>query len=129
MHYGVERHYLGRSRLRRHPFVDGIIETPLIVGWKNLMLDKYDSKTYLDEDINAYVTKYSTSWPQHLTLVVLMNLRQDEVESLCTFMERFSISSTLFNDNGIETKAILNSLCKKLPTSMDELRARVSGYI
>ncbi|RDX58274.1 hypothetical protein CR513_62419, partial [Mucuna pruriens] len=50
---GVEISHLGRSHLRRHPFIDGIIDTPLPTRWKNLTLDKYDDtltiqKTYLD---------------------------------------------------------------------------------
>ncbi|RDY02976.1 hypothetical protein CR513_13502, partial [Mucuna pruriens] len=52
----TERHCLEKPWLRKHPFMDGIIDTPLPIGWRNLSLDKYDDTTNLDEHINAYVT-------------------------------------------------------------------------
>lgn len=40
---------------RRHPFIDGIVETPLCPGWKVLHMDKYDGNTYPDDHIHAYI--------------------------------------------------------------------------
>ncbi|RDX74401.1 hypothetical protein CR513_45864, partial [Mucuna pruriens] len=114
LRHGVERNFLGRFRLRRHPFVDGIIETPELV--------------------------YVTNQLHHLTLVALVNLRQEEDESLRTFTkcffscshenQRFEFGSgTSINDNNTIVWAISNSLCKKQLASMDELRERVSKCV
>ncbi|RDX66534.1 hypothetical protein CR513_54685, partial [Mucuna pruriens] len=60
-------------------------------------------------------TQYLTSRPHHLTPMALVNLRQGENESLW----HGSQTSRSFSD----------SLCRDLPTSMDELRMRVISYI
>ncbi|RDX63385.1 hypothetical protein CR513_58199, partial [Mucuna pruriens] len=98
----VERSYQGRSRLRKHLFMDEIIETPLLVGWKNLSLNKYEGTTDPNKHINAYVSQgaalnwytrlppnsidlfetlmmkfgaqYATSRPHHFTSIALVNL-------------------------------------------------------
>jgi len=40
-----------RTSVRRHPFSEAIIETPLPENWKNLTMDKYDRSMDPDEHI------------------------------------------------------------------------------
>ncbi|RDX82180.1 hypothetical protein CR513_37061, partial [Mucuna pruriens] len=140
---GVDRSCQRRSRLRRHPFVDEIIDTLPPTKWKILTLDKYDGTIDPSEHINAYVTPYdlnATSRPYHLTLIALVNIRQEEDESLHSFMERFAIVSIKIRDlspkvalhsmvMALNSGLFSNSLCKKVPASMDKLRAKTSKYI
>ncbi|RDY11748.1 hypothetical protein CR513_03535, partial [Mucuna pruriens] len=136
MHSKVERSHQGRSKLRKHPFVDGVIE----------ILDKYDGTTNPDEHVtqvnlftnddailcrvfptslkgatlNWYMhlphnsidsfetpmekfrAQYATSQPYHLTLVALINMRHEEDESLCSFMEQISIVAIKIKDLNLE---------------------------
>ncbi|XP_020206270.1 uncharacterized protein LOC109791388 [Cajanus cajan] len=55
----------GQETFRRHPFVDGIMETPLPRGWKPLHLDRYDGTTDPDEHIDLYTTQLAL--PQFLS--------------------------------------------------------------
>ncbi|XP_068483426.1 uncharacterized protein [Phaseolus vulgaris] len=97
--------------VRRHPFSEAIIETPLPENWKNFTMEKYDGGTDPDEHIgealswftrlpplsidcfNTLVKKFgahfATSRAHHLTSIALVNMRQEKGESLRTFMERF----------------------------------------
>ena len=50
--------FVGTS-VRRHPFSETIIETPLPKNWKNLTKDKYDGSTDPDEHIAVYTTQIS----------------------------------------------------------------------
>ena len=45
--------------IRKHPFSDIIVETPLPENWKNLIIDKYDGRTNPDEHIAVYTTHIS----------------------------------------------------------------------
>ncbi|RDX67142.1 hypothetical protein CR513_54005, partial [Mucuna pruriens] len=113
----VERSHQGRSRLRKHPFIDGIIDTPLPTGWKNLTLDKYDGTTNLDEHIVAY----------------------EDDELLRSFMERFAVAIKIKDLNlevalhsmimALKPRLFSNSICKKPYVSMNKLRERADGYI
>jgi len=42
---------------RKHPFVDGITETPLPRGWKSLTMDRYDGTTNPDDHVHVYLTQ------------------------------------------------------------------------
>jgi len=42
-----------RRTVRRHPFVDCIMETDIPLGWKPLNLERYDWTTDLDEHLDA----------------------------------------------------------------------------
>ncbi|RDY03852.1 hypothetical protein CR513_12507, partial [Mucuna pruriens] len=70
----------------------------------------------------------------------LVNLRQEEDESLRSFMERFTTVAIKIKDLSpkvtlhsmimvLKPELFSNSLCKKPLASMDELRARAFGYI
>jgi len=41
------------------PFVEAIMELPLLSTWNNLMFDKYDGTTDPDEHVDAYLTQVS----------------------------------------------------------------------
>ena len=45
--------------VRRHPFSEAIIETPLPENWKNFTMEKYDGGTDPDEHIAVYTTQIS----------------------------------------------------------------------
>ncbi|XP_020206731.1 uncharacterized protein LOC109791794 [Cajanus cajan] len=46
-----------RHSVRRHPFVDGIMEVPLPPAWKPLNIERYDNTSHPDEHIDAYITQ------------------------------------------------------------------------
>ncbi|RDX65949.1 hypothetical protein CR513_55343, partial [Mucuna pruriens] len=107
--------------VRQHPFIDGIMETPMLKGWRGIHLDKYDSSTDPDEHLANYLT-------------------QRESEPLRSFVVRFSdIFVKICNLNlevalhsiimALKSRSFSNSLCKLLPKDMDDLRMRASGYI
>ncbi|RDY09073.1 hypothetical protein CR513_06619, partial [Mucuna pruriens] len=52
MHFALEA-----PRVQQHPFVDGIMETPLPKGWRGMHLDKYNNTTDLDEHLTNYLTQ------------------------------------------------------------------------
>ena len=43
--------------VRRHPFVNHIMEADIPLGWKPLNLERYDGTTNLDEHLDAFQTK------------------------------------------------------------------------
>ena len=45
--------------VRRHPFSETIIETPLPKNWNNFTMEKYDGGTDPDEHIAVYTTQIS----------------------------------------------------------------------
>ncbi|RDX99646.1 hypothetical protein CR513_17274, partial [Mucuna pruriens] len=90
--------------------------------------------------IAKFEAQYKMCKPHHLTLVVLVNLKQKEDKSFHSFMERFTVVIVKIMDLNSEValhlmimalkpSLFLNNLCKKPLTSMDELRVRASGYI
>lgn len=90
--------------------------------------------------IKRFRAQYATSRPYHLIAIALANIQQEESRPLHNFMERFSSISIWIKGLSLEvalTSMIIglksgpfsNSLCKKPPTTMDELRERVVGFI
>ncbi|RDX79571.1 hypothetical protein CR513_39993, partial [Mucuna pruriens] len=116
--------------------MDGIIETSLPIGWKNLTLDKYDDIIDLDEHVDAYITQgvtlnwytrlppnstnsfktlmnkfgaqYATSYPHHLTLVAL-----EKDESLHSFIKRFVVVAIKTRDLNLEIALHLTIMALK----------------
>ncbi|RDX92283.1 hypothetical protein CR513_25614, partial [Mucuna pruriens] len=148
-------------RVRQHPFVDRIIETPYQKG-RGMHLDKYDDTINPNKNLANYITQYTqllansidsfetlkkrfdtqylTSRPHHLTSMVLVNLRQGESKSLCSFMAHFSNVSMKIRNHNLEV--VLHSIIMALklgpfpdnlyklsPKDMDNLKTRASGYI
>ncbi|RDY00367.1 hypothetical protein CR513_16457, partial [Mucuna pruriens] len=118
MHLEAERSHQGRSRLRKHPFVDGTVETPLPTGWKNLTLDKYDDTIDPNKHINAYEEDESLCYFKECVLAVAIKIRD--------LNPKVALDSMIM---ALKFELVSNSLCKKPPTSMDELRAKASSYI
>ncbi|KAG4907089.1 hypothetical protein JHK86_055573 [Glycine max] len=121
---GTTRKVRSHSQLaelrRRHPFIDGILNTPLPLGWKPLNIDQYDKTTDPDEHLEAYITQ-----------VAPIILRQADNESLRDFMGRFSQIAVMIHDLelGVALHAMIAalkpgvfaySLCKKQPMSMNK---------
>lgn len=88
----------------------------------------------------CFKVQYAIRIPHHLIAMELANIQQDEYESLRDFMERFSSISVQIQDLSLEvalTSMLMalkfgpfsDSLCKKSPTTLDEFRSRVVGFI
>ncbi|XP_020209300.1 uncharacterized protein LOC109794245 [Cajanus cajan] len=101
-----------RASIRRHPFVDDIMETPFLLdgrffltSLKGLALTWYTqllagSVDNFDTLVTRFTTHYATSRPHHIMLAALASLRQGNDEPLRAFMERFaSISVKIRNLN------------------------------
>ncbi|XP_020209721.1 uncharacterized protein LOC109794690 [Cajanus cajan] len=99
------------------------METPLSFGWKPLNIDRYDGTTDPDEHVDLYIT-----------------LKQGDDEPLRTFMKCFAgISVKIRNLNpevalhatlmALKPGPFVDSLCRRPPSDMDELRAQVARYI
>ncbi|XP_020207243.1 uncharacterized protein LOC109806944 [Cajanus cajan] len=93
-----------------------------------------------DTLVRWFTVQYATSQPHHITSAALASLRQSDDEPLRTFMERFaSISVKIQNLNPevalhatlmvLKPGPFIDSLCRRPPIDMDELRARAAGYI
>ena len=88
----------------------------------------------------CFKVQYAIRIPHHLIAMELANIQQDEYESLRDFMERFSSISVKIWDLSLEVSLTLmimalkygtfsDNLCKKLPTTLEELRARTARFI
>ena len=174
-------------RNRRHPFVDGIVETPLPQKWKAPTVT-YDGTTDPDEFISIYTnqvalystddavmcksfsvalrgsalewfmslqpytidsfstlttsftTQFDTSRRHDLTSLSLLNLRQEEGESLRTFIDRFGVIAMKIKDltpnlilhymvMALKPGPFADELAMRLPLGMQELRKRASMFI
>ncbi|XP_068479118.1 uncharacterized protein [Phaseolus vulgaris] len=174
--------------VRRHPFSETIIETPLPDNWKSLTIEKYDGSTDPDEHVAIYTTQislytwndailcrvfpttlkgaalswftrlpplsvdcfdtliekfgaqFATSRPHHLTSIALVNIRQEQNESLRAFMERFGRMALSIRNLSPEVSMhhmitalrpgpFADSLCKKPAVSLDELRRRAAKFM
>nr|KYP44995.1 hypothetical protein KK1_033456 [Cajanus cajan] len=90
--------------------------------------------------VRRFTAQYATSRPHHITSAALAGLRQGDDEPLRTFMERFAgISVKIRNLNPeaalhsmlmtLKPGPFVDSLCRRPPPNMDELRGRAAGYI
>ncbi|XP_020240038.1 uncharacterized protein LOC109818907 [Cajanus cajan] len=90
--------------------------------------------------VSRFTAQYAMSRPHHITSAALASLRQSGDEPLRTFMERFaSLSVKIRNLNpevalhsmlmALKSGPFVESLCRRPPPNMDELRARAAGYI
>lgn len=73
-------------------------------------------------------TKFATSRPNHLTSIAVINLRQEKVKSLHTFMEKFGkLTLNIYNPSlevamhhmvtELKSNPFSNNLCKKPTTN------------
>ncbi|XP_020239341.1 uncharacterized protein LOC109818309 [Cajanus cajan] len=90
-------------------------------NWKSLPIDKYDGTTDPDEHLDVFLT-------------------QDKKESLRTFMDRFNKAALEIRDlnpavalhhltTALKPGPFVNSLYKKPPSDMNDLRRRADKYI
>ncbi|XP_020203550.1 uncharacterized protein LOC109789096 [Cajanus cajan] len=89
---------------------------------------------------SRFVIQFTTSRPHQLTSIALVNIRQEKKEPLRTFMERFG-KMTLSIRNldpavamhhltmALRPGPFVNSLCKKPPRDLDDLRQRATKYM
>ncbi|XP_027342848.1 uncharacterized protein LOC113855410 [Abrus precatorius] len=84
--------------------------------------------------------QFATSQPHPLTSLALVNIRQEKGEPLRAFMERFGKATFLIHNLepvvaihhltiALKPGPFVNSICKKPPVDLDELRSRVAKYM
>ncbi|XP_020202501.1 uncharacterized protein LOC109788233 [Cajanus cajan] len=93
-----------------------------------------------DTLVRRFTSQYATSRPHHITSAALASLKQGDDETLRVFMKHFaSISVKIRNLNpevalhamlmALKPGPFVDSLCRRPPPDMEELRARAVGYI
>ncbi|XP_020230719.1 uncharacterized protein LOC109811380 [Cajanus cajan] len=89
---------------------------------------------------SQFTIQFATSRPHNLTSLSLISLRQDKKESLRTFMNRFNKVALEIRDlnpavalhhltTALKPGPFVNSLCKKNPSDMNDLRRRADKYM
>ncbi|XP_020240236.1 uncharacterized protein LOC109819062 [Cajanus cajan] len=87
-----------------------------------------------------FTIQFATSRPHSLTSLSLVSLRQDKKESLRTFMDRFNKAALEIRDltpavalhhltTALKPGPFVNSICKKPPSDMNDLRRRADKYM
>ncbi|XP_068466727.1 uncharacterized protein [Phaseolus vulgaris] len=93
-----------------------------------------------DTLIEKFGAQFATSRPHHLTSIALVNIRQEQNESLRAFMERFGRMALSIRNLSPEVSMhhmitalrpgpFADSLCKKPAVSLDELRRRAAKFM
>ncbi|XP_020225175.1 uncharacterized protein LOC109807057 [Cajanus cajan] len=89
---------------------------------------------------SQFTIQFATGRPHILTSLSLVSLRQDKKESLRTFMDRFNKATLEIRDlnpavalhhltTALKPGPFVNSLCKKPPSDMNDLRRRADKYM
>ncbi|XP_020208776.1 uncharacterized protein LOC109793721 [Cajanus cajan] len=89
---------------------------------------------------SQFTVQFATSRPHSLTSLSLVSLRQDKKETLRAFMDRFNKTALEIRDlnpavalhhltTALKPGPFVNSLCKKPPSDMNELRRRADKYM
>nr|KYP42572.1 hypothetical protein KK1_036015 [Cajanus cajan] len=89
---------------------------------------------------SQFTIQFATSRPHSLTSLSLVGLRQDKKESLRTFMDRFNKAALEIRDlnlavalhhltTALKPGPFVNSICKKPPSDMNDLRRRADKYM
>ncbi|XP_020225115.1 uncharacterized protein LOC109806998 [Cajanus cajan] len=87
-----------------------------------------------------FTIQFATSRPHSLTSLSLVDLRKDKKESLRTFMDRFNKAALEIRDlnpavalhhltTALKPRPFVNSICKKPPSDMNDLRRRADKYM
>jgi len=93
-----------------------------------------------DTLIEKFGAQFATSRPHQLTSIALVNIRQEKNESLRAFMERFgrvalsirNLSPEVFMTHmitALRSGPFADSLCKKSPVRLDELRQHAAKFM
>ncbi|XP_027357444.1 uncharacterized protein LOC113866844 [Abrus precatorius] len=113
------------------------LQGPALSWFTRLPPLSIDSFTTLTRRFNL---QFATSRPHPLTSLALVNIRQEKGESLRAFMERFGkVTLSIHNlelavvmhhlTTALKPGPFVNSLCKKPPINLDELRSRAAKYM
>ncbi|XP_020229088.1 uncharacterized protein LOC109810116 [Cajanus cajan] len=89
---------------------------------------------------SQFTIQFATSRPHSLTSLSLVGIRQDKKESLRTFMDRFNKAALEIRDlnpavalhhltTALKPGPFVNSICKKPPLDMNDLRRRADKYM
>ncbi|XP_020201848.1 uncharacterized protein LOC109787708 [Cajanus cajan] len=89
---------------------------------------------------SRFVIQFATSRPHQLTSIALVNIRQEKKEPLRAFMERFGKMTLSIRNldpavamhhltTALRPGPFVNSLCKKPPRDLDDLRQRATKYM
>ncbi|XP_020238883.1 uncharacterized protein LOC109817941 [Cajanus cajan] len=89
---------------------------------------------------SQFTVQFATSRPHQLTSLALVNIRQERKESLRAFMTRFNKAALEIRDlhpavalhhltTALKPGPFANSICKKPPTDMDDLRRIADKYM
>ncbi|XP_068504393.1 uncharacterized protein [Phaseolus vulgaris] len=93
-----------------------------------------------DTLVKKFGAQFATSRPHHLTSIALVNIRQERIESLRAFMDRFgkvalsihnlSLKVTMHHMiTTLKPRPFADNLCKKPAVNLDELRQRASKFM
>ncbi|XP_020203101.1 uncharacterized protein LOC109788714 [Cajanus cajan] len=113
------------------------LKGPALNWFTRLPPGSVDSFTTLS---SRFIIQFATSRPHQLTSIALVNIRQDKKEPLRTFMERFGKMTLSIRDldpavamhhltTALRPGPFVNSLCKKPPRDLDDLRQRATKYM
>ncbi|XP_020208719.1 uncharacterized protein LOC109793671 [Cajanus cajan] len=113
------------------------LKGPTLNWFTRLPPRSVDSFTALS---SRFVIQFATSRPHQLTSIALVNIRQEKKEPLRTFMERFGkMTLSICNldpavamhhlTTALRPRPFVNSLCKKPPRDLDDLRQRATKYM
>nr|KYP31978.1 hypothetical protein KK1_047453 [Cajanus cajan] len=113
------------------------LKGPALNWFTRLPPGSVDSFTSLS---SRFVIQFSTSRPHQLTSIALVNIRQEKKEPLRTFMERFGKMTLSIRNldpavamhhltTALRPGPFVNSLCKKPPRDLDDLRQRATKYM
>lgn len=110
----------------------------LVMVWYSHLPSNY---IFSFDDLAARLSvQFATSWVHQKTSATLVNFRQGPSESLWEFMTRFIKETLLIRDlsppvalhailTGLRHGPFVDSLARKPPANIDELRRRENGYI
>ncbi|XP_020206580.1 uncharacterized protein LOC109791668 [Cajanus cajan] len=93
-----------------------------------------------EELASLFAVQFATSRPYQLTALALANIRQEKKESLRSFMDRFNKTAMEIKNlnpvvamdrlnTALKPGPFVNSLCKKPPLDMNDLRRRAEKYM